>query len=261
MKLQRISILLQPYISKLIKSLELPLICLIGIIISTLPVSWNGEAICFFKIPLDLYGDNRELALKLLMHELFSWAWIFIAFSYLLPRLLSPLGESFLVSQKLWLRLTPCQPHEIAFSRAICVISWGLWIGSLSSTWALSTAFYHHIRPTTLLIDVAGLVSYVFLSGGIILALDLGLAVDYSGRKLLATLALFAPILSMLIGLGLSRTLEEQYAMLLPYASPFTRLSSENIYHFGTATLIGFLLIISHWIIKFRYSVVKNVID
>lgn len=261
MKLERISILLQPYISRLIKSLELPLICLTGIILSTLPVSWYGEAICFFKIPLDLYGDNRELALKLLMHEFFSWAWILIAFFYLLPRLLSPLGESFLVSQKLWLRLTPCQPHEIAFSRAICVISWGLWLGILSFVWALSTAFYHQIPPTTLLIDVAGLVSHVFLSGGIILALDLGLAVDYSGRKLLSTLALFAPILSLLIGFGLSRTLEAKYAIFLPYASPFARLSSENVYHFGTAAVIGFLLLSLHWIIKFRYSVVKNVID
>jgi ABC-type multidrug transport system ATPase subunit len=71
----------------------------------------------------------------------------------------------------------------------------------------------------------------------------------------------FAPILSLLVSFSLSRTLVAKYTIFLPYASPFTRLLPENIYHFGTAAIIGFLLLSLHCILKFRYSVVKNIID
>lgn len=147
MNIQKIFILAKPQISKLFHKYHLPLIgLLIGISISTFPISFNDQQVTFFQLQ---WGKSEEELLRLL-HELFSWVWLFAVIPYFLRGLLQPLGDSSLVSQILWLRFTPCLPHEVALARAIWVISWAIWLGILGFIWALTTVLFHHLPLNSL---------------------------------------------------------------------------------------------------------------
>lgn len=262
MNFRRVWVLTKPSIGKIIDIYDSSVVYLsliVLIICSTVALGWNGQNVIFLGISQELYGSVREEALQGILHEFFSWWWIFTAFFYLLPRLLSPLGDSFLVSQSLWLRLTPCTPFELAFSKILWVISCGIWVGFLGIIWAFISSLFHHLPlyPSKLLVDILGMSSYIFLAGGIVLALDFGLMIDYSGRRLISTIALFTPILLLLSSLATSKLIDNEYVALFPYSAPFARLSYETMYHFLMAAVVGVLLLGLHGLIRSRYSVHK----
>lgn len=266
MNLQRIYILAKPHISKVLQKYHLPLICLlIGISISTFPIGFNEQHVTFFQLQ---WGKSEEDLLRLL-HELFSWVWLFAALPYFLRGLLQPLGDSSLVSQMLWLRFTPCLPHEVALARAIWVISWGIWLGILGLGWALATVLFHHLfhlLPLNtfpkLLLNIEGMVSHVLLSGGIVAALASSLPVDdYSGRRLVANFASFIPLMLTPIYIAVRKA---EHAAFFPYALPFAKavaIDSETILHFGMAAVLGVLLLGLHVITKFGYSIHDGIIE
>ena len=249
-------IIVKPEIIKLLKSYHLLILLVGGIIIATLPFSWDGEQLTFFNIPLEGYQGTRETVYINLLHELFSWAWIYIAF-YVFFRLLLPLGESFSVSQLLWLRLTPCFPWEIAAARAIWVIAYGVWLGFLGLIWVLVTSLYHHIYSANLLLDVLGLVSYIIFAGGMIAVLDFDLVFDYVSKRVIAVVALFLPCLLDLLKIGIGGLLDSQYIRFFPYTHPFAMLTSENLYHFGVAGILGLFFLAFHILSKLKYSSVE----
>ena len=249
-------IIVKPEIIKLLKSYHLLILLVGGIIIATLPFSWDGEQITFFNIPLEGYQGTRETVYINLLHELFSWAWIYIAF-YVFFRLLLPLGDSFSVSQLLWLRLTPCFPWEIAAARAIWVIAYGVWLGFLGLIWVLVTSLYHHIYSANLLLDVLGLVSYIIFAGGMIAVLDFDLVFDYVSKRVIAVVALFLPCLLDLLKIGIGGLLDSQYIRFFPYTHPFAMLTSENLYHFGVAGILGLFFLAFHILSKLKYSSVE----
>lgn len=266
MKYQRVWALAKLRISKIIENYHLPLIGLLfGIFITTFPVAWNQEHVTFFQLQ---WGTSEEDLLSLL-HELFSWVWLFAVLPYFLRGLLQPLGDSSLVSQMLWLRFTSCLPLEVALARAIWVIGWGLWLGTLGFLWASVTFLFHHFfyhLPVTtfpkLLLNVEGLVSHVLLSGGIVAALASSLPVDdYSGRRLVSTVASFIPLMLTPIYIALRRV---KYAVFFPYTLPFAKtvaIDSETILHFGMATLIGILLLSTHIVTTFGSAIQNKIIE
>ncbi|NJM69263.1 MAG: hypothetical protein HC862_02985 [Scytonema sp. RU_4_4] len=221
-------------------------------------LGWNGRSVTLFSIPLESCCSSREQALLGILHEHFSWVWVFIAFVFVLPKLLSPLGDSFLVSHVLWLRLTSCLSYEIAIARAALVIICSLWLCALGFFWVLINSLFHQIPLIKLLIDVEGLVSYVLLSSGIVVALDFGLSIDYSGRRFISSFAFLIPSLLLLIFTLISNT---KYANYFPYtipfitgAPPYTQLSVAIPYHFGSAAVLGILLLCFHVMSKVQYS-------
>jgi hypothetical protein len=249
-------IIVKPEIIKLLKSYHLLILLVVGIIIATLPFSWDGEQLTFFNIPLEGYHGTRETVYINFLHEFFSWAWIYIAF-YVLRRLLIPLGDSFSVSQLLWLRLTPCFPWEIAAARAIWVIAYGVWLGFLGLIWVLVTSLYHHIYSANLLLDVLGLVSYIIFAGGMIAVLDFDLVFDSVSKRVIAVVALFLPCLLYLLKIGIGGLLDSQYIRFFPYTHPFAMLTSENLYHFGVAGILGLFFLAFHILSKLKYSSVE----
>lgn len=219
-----------------------------------LGLGWNGRSAVLFTIPLELCCDSREKAILGILHEHFSWVWIAVIAMHLLPQLLSRLQDSFLVSQSLWLRFTPCLPSEVAISRVLQVIFYGIWIGILGTIWALANSLIHQVSFASLLLDVLGIVSYVILSGGIVSILDFGLALGYSERRIIAPVALLIPILLTIVYLLLK---DSPYAEFFPYSSPlitgsevFTELFGGVISHFAMAIITGFILLSLHIISK-----------
>lgn len=257
MNLNKTWVIVKPEIIKLLKSYHWLILLGGGIIIATLPFGWYQEQLTFFNIPLEGYQGARETVYINLLHELFSWAWIGIAF-YVFSGLLLPLGDSFSVSHLLWLRLTPCSPWEIAAARAIRVIAYAVWLGALALIWVLVTSLYHHIYPANLLLDVLGLVSYIIFAGGMIALLDFDLAFDYFSKMVIAVVALFFPSLLDLVKLGIDNLIDAQYARFFPFTHPFARVTSENLYHFGVAGLLGLFFLGFHIFSKLKYRTVKN---
>jgi hypothetical protein len=258
MKLERISILLQPYIRSIIASHPLVLkILAVGILISTLPVGWDGQSVTFFK----LQSGNSQEALLSLLHELFSWFWLFAALPYIFSGLLSPLGDSSLVCQTLWLRLTPCLSHEIAIARAIWVISWSIWLGILGFFWASVTSLFHQLPIAAflqILLNVEGLMSHSLLSGGLVALLASSFSVnDYFGKRFISNIALFIPMMLVPIYILIRNT---QYAVFFPYALPFAKAvatDNDNLVHFLSSAIIGIFFLGLHVVSSFGYSVNK----
>ncbi|MDF0552489.1 hypothetical protein [Kamptonema sp. UHCC 0994] len=249
-------IIVKPEIIKLIKSYHLLILLGAGIIIVTQFYGWDKESLTIFNIPLEGYHGSRETVYKNLLHEWFSWAWIYITF-YVLLRLLLPLGDSFSVSQLLWLRLTPCSPWEIAAARAIWVIAYGVWLGFLGLIWVLVTSLYHHIYPANVLLDVLGLVSYIIFVGGMIAVLDFDPECDYFSKRVIVFFALFLPSLLDLLKIGIGGLFHSQYIRFFPYTHPFAMLTSENLYHFGVAGILGLFFLSFHILSKLKYSSVE----
>jgi hypothetical protein len=249
-------VIVKPEIIKLLKSYHLLILLGGGIIIATVPFGWYQEQLTFFNIPLEGYQGARETVYINLLHELFSWAWICIAF-YVFSGLLLPLGDSFSVSQLLWLRLTPCFPWEIAAARAIWVIAYGVWLGFFGLIWVLVTSLYHHILSANLLLDVLGLVSYIIFAGGMIAVLDFDLAFDHVSKRVIVFVALFFPSLLDLVKLGIDNSIDAHYARFFPFTHPFARVTSENLYHFGVAGILGLFFLAFHIFSKLKYSSVE----
>ena len=253
MNFNRVLILIKPRLNKIARSYRLVLVCLIlAIAISTIPVGWDGENATFMMLP---WGNSEKDFMEML-HELFSWLWLVLALPYTLRGLLLPLGDSTLVSQVLWLRLSTCSPFEVNTARALWVIVWGLWLGSLGTIWLVVTSLFHywlHQFPlyafSKLFLDILGLVSYVILSGGIVVFSDLFFAVsDYSSKRLVAAVSAFIAIILAIVYTTLSSS-NAEYAAFFPYATPFARAianEKETFYHFTTAGLLGVVLLITH---------------
>ncbi|MBN3928021.1 hypothetical protein [Nostoc sp. NMS4] len=222
--------------------------------ITTFPIGWNGTSVTFLSIPLSVYSFDKETALNGFLLELFEWSWIPFVFAIFIS-LLKPLEESFSVSQILWLRLTPCQPYEVALSRVFLVIGYGIWLGGLSSLWVIIIAFFHKIYPTTLFIEIFGLISYVILCGGTIVAFDFKPSFSYSERPLVPVIALLLPLILYAIYSGLNQVIKGNYLIsFFPFAVPISINSIQNISHFGMAALIGTSMLAFHVFLKFQYS-------
>jgi len=226
-------------------------------IVADLGIGWNGRSLTLFTIPIESCCDSKEKAVLGILHEHFSWVWLFVAFSHLLPQLLSRLQDSFLVSQSLWLRFTPCLPYEVAISRALKVILYGVWIATLGIIWDLLNAVLHQVSFRSLLLDTLGIFSYVLMSGGIVAVCDFGLSLGYAGRRLISTIALFIPALCLLFFIIVK---DSTYSKNFPYAFPFLT-SSESFNevlgdvqsHFIMAAIVGFLLLLVHVGSKMAY--------
>ncbi|MBA3921743.1 MAG: hypothetical protein H0X31_08610 [Nostocaceae cyanobacterium] len=260
MNLKRIGILVIPNINRTIVSrYSFWVYGIFGIFtLIDVGLGWNGRSVTLFSIPLESCCNSREQALLGILHEHFSWVWFFIAFAFLLPKLLFPLGDSFSVSHILWLRLTSCLPYEIATARALLVITCSLWLCVLGFFWALINSLFHQISLIELLVDVEGLVSYVLLSSGIVAALDFGLSINYSGRQFISSFAFLVPSLLLLVFTLIN---DPKYANYFPYsipfitgAPPYTQLSVAIPYHFGSAAVLGILLLCFHVMSKVQYS-------
>jgi hypothetical protein len=235
-------------------SLLLLYIPLVVTIVVDLGLGWNGRSATLFTIPIEACCDSKEKAILGILHEHFSWLWMFVTFSHLLPQLLSRLQDSFLVSQSLWLRFTPCLPYEVAISRGLKVIIYGLWIGILGMIWGLLNAFVHQVSFYSLLLDALGITSYIFLSGGIVSVLDFGLSLGYSERRVISNIALFVPILFLVI---FTLTKDSTYAKYFPFSAPFITSSEtfSEIFggvqnHFISSLILGFLLLVFHIMTK-----------
>jgi hypothetical protein len=223
-----------------------------------LGLGWNGRSATLFTIPIEACCDSKEKAILGILHEHFSWLWMFLAFSHLLSQLLSRLQDSFLVSQLLWLRFTPCLPYEVAISRSLKVIIYGLWVGILGITWGLINAFIHQVSLHSLLLDTLGISSYIFLSGGIVTILDFGLLLGDSERRVISNIALFLPILLLML---FTLIKDSVYGKYFPFSAPFIT-SSETFTeifggvqsHFITATILGLLLLLFHVVSKYSIS-------
>lgn len=262
MNFKRVYVLVKPNIDKIIINSHLPLsVLLFGICLCTFPVGFDNNHVSFLNLQ---WGKSEEDLLRLL-HELFSWFWLFAVLPYFLRGLLQPLGDSSFVSQMLWLRFTPCLSHEIALARAVWVISWGLWLGILGFLWASFTVLFHHLPLNAflkLLLNVEGIVSHVLLSGGIVTAFTSFLPLDeYSGKRLVSNVACFIPIIVTPIYIAIRGA---KYAVFFPYALPFAQvvaIDSETMLHFGMAAIVGILLLVLHTLAMFGNSVDNIIID
>lgn len=225
--------------------------------IADLGLGWNGRTATIFTIPLESCCDSREKAILSILREHFSWVWLFVIFTHLLPQLLSRLQDSFLVSQSLWLRFTPCLPYEVAIARSLKVMLYGVWVAILGIIWVLINVLIHQVSFTSLLLDVLGIFSYIILSGGIVSICDFGLALGYSERRVISTIALFVPILFLMAYTLLK---DSQYEKLVPYTSPFitssesfTELLGGVTSHFIMALILGVVLLNMHIFSKIKY--------
>ena len=262
MNFNRVSILIKPYLNKIARSYRLILVFLVvAIAISTFPVGWDGENATFLMLP---WGNSEEDFIEML-HELFSWLWLILALPYVLRGLLLPLGDSTLVSQTLWLRLSNCSPLEVSTARSLLVIVWGLWLGGLGTIWLVITSLFHYWfyqfplgAFSKLLLDILGITSYVILSGGIVVFSDFFLAVgDYSSKRLVAAVSAFISIMLAIVYTTLSSS-NVEYAAFFPYATPFAQAianEKETFHHFFAAGLLGILLLIAHILNNFGTSI------
>jgi hypothetical protein len=257
---QRVRVLLQPYLSDFHQADPFLLLFLGVIVLSTVPMGWDGHSVTFFSVPLSLAGFSfdREKALLKFLIEIFDWAWLPLMF-LIFSKLLQPLNESFTVSQLLWLRLTPCLPYEIALVRALLVMLYALALAILGGLWVTIAVLFHHISAAMLLVQVFGLVAYTLLAGGIVVAIDFGSTLTYSDRQLIPVLALLLPILLYPIQFQLSQLAHAAPLLrLLPYAAPVSGNSQQTILHFAMAAALGIVLLLIHVAIKAKFSLANE---
>lgn len=263
MNLERIGTLVIPNIKKTVLSRYA--FWIYGIfgffILVDLGLKWNGRSVTLLFVLLESCCASRESSLLSVLHEHFSLIWVLVSLVFLLPKLLSPLGDSFLVSSILWLRFTPCLPYEVALLRVFSVVLCSIWLGALGMLWALINSFVHQVSLVSLLSDVEGLVSYTLFTGGLVSVLDFGLSVDYSGRRFISTFALLSPFLLLLVFILIGNI---KYAKYFPYTIPFitiapphNQLSVAIPYHFGAAAVLGTVLLCFHVMSKLQYSSVE----
>lgn len=255
----RILVLTEPYFNQIVKFYYYPLIWLgIGILLSTFPITINEGNVMFVGLP---WGNYKEAFIGIL-HELFSWFWLFLALPYTLRKLLLPLGDSTTISQMLWLRMTPALPCEVAIARSLRVIIWAVLLGILGLLWVVSIILFHNILHQVswsifgeLSLNVLALMSYVFLAGGIAIILDIFLAIDdYSGKRLITAYAGFIPIILAPVYIVIRNS---KYALNFPYASPFFKAiagNKESLHHFLIAIGVGISLLILHILIHLGTS-------
>lgn len=250
-------ILTKYYIGKPSEYLNLLFLFVIGIVIGTLPISWDisETSVTVFGFPLKLYGQYRDDSLLSLLNEIFSWGWLII--SIFLFRLLKKLSESFSVNEMLWLRLLPCSPYEVALARALWIIGYACFIGILGTVWAVICTLFHHVSMSEILINIEGLVSYVLLSGGIVVSLNLVSSVKKLEPNFISSIACITPIVLGLIYRGISNLQDNGIMKYFPYSFPFNTGLRNTFFHFGTATLIGVCLIGLNILQVFRFSDIK----
>jgi hypothetical protein len=244
--LQRVRVLLQPHLSDFHQTNPFLLLFLGMIILSTVPLS------------LSSFSFDREKALLNFLIEIFDWAWLPLMF-FIFAKLLQPLKESFTVSQLLWLRLTPCLPHEIALVRVLLVISYALALAVLGGLWVIIAVLFHHIPAAMLLVQVFGIVAYTLLAGGIVVAIDFSSTLTYSNRQLIPVMALLLPILLYPIQLQLSQLAHVAPILrLFPYAAPVADYSQQPILHFSMAAALGVVLLCVHVVTKVKFSLTNE---
>jgi len=262
MKFQVIAILVKHYFGKGSQHIGLLALFGVGTLLSTLPDSWDqhSSSVAFFGFPLKLYGHSREESLSALLNEFFSWAWIIVALFYL-SKLLKRLSESFSVNEMLWLRLVSCSPYEVAVARACWIAGSALALVTLGTLWVLICSVFHHIGFNELIVNIEGVVSHVFLSGGIVVALNSVTEIGESEQNSISVISLLAPLLLTPIYLGINKLADTNYMIFFPYTIPFNRGLQNTGFHFGVAALIGISFLCLHAISKFRFSHVRITIE
>lgn len=228
-----------------------------GIAICTIPLKWNNKSVSYFGLRVDTSLQGSQSFVIELLHNFYFIGWLLIAILFLFG-LLFPLGNSFLVNQTLWLRLTPCSPYEVAVSRAIWIIIYALFLGLLSFIWAVSCTLLNHIplnsllTENSLLIDIQGLVSHVILSGGIVVFLDFNIK-NFISRMFISIVAWMIPIILVIIYIPLLITNPEGIlTKIFPYTEPISLINSlpNNGKHFFASAVLGCLLLILSVVIK-----------
>lgn len=250
-------ILTKYYIGKPSEYLNFLIIFVIGILVGTLAVGWDSSetSVTFFGVLLKLYGQNRDDSLVRFLNQIFSWGWVVAIFLLFSP--IKKLSETFSVNEMLWLRLLPCSPYEVAIARALWIIGYAFFLGILGTAWAIICASFHQVSIRELLINVEGLVSHVLLSGGIVVALSLVIPIRKSEQNLISVIAMMLPLVLTLIYYGISGLQVQGVMKYFPYSSPFNPGLKNTFFHFGTATLIGVVLLGSHIVQTFRFSNIK----
>lgn len=227
------------------------LFSLVGI--STFPLSYTDHSVSYFG--LELYTSSitasRDFAIELLQ-DFYLIGWLGISLLFLFGLLL-PLGNSFLVNQTLWLRLTPCLPHEIAATRAIWVILYALFMGFLSLIWAVLCTWINDFPLNSLLVDIEGLMSHILISGGMVVFIDFNIK-NYLSRMFISIIAVVIPIILIIAYIPISLISPlGMIAKFFPYTMPvaIVKLLPDNQTHFLATAILGLLLLFLSVVIKF----------
>jgi len=257
MEYKKVLTLIIPKIKEMINTKGVILLFILQIS-SVFIIQYDGENVLLHTIII--HSDtNKKEALEFVFYEYFSLSWIFLSTLYLLPKLLLPLTNSFSINQMLWLRLTPCSPIEIAITRVLWVISWAIWL-SISGIITMLLIIYHHkIFLNNLFLDIGGLISYIILTGGIVITWT---NFNYKIDSLKKTLITIASLCSTIIFGYIYYTFPNIiFRKILPIALPFSSyfLPDRSI-HFCATALIGCFLLIIHIIDKSNIlnNIIKN---
>ncbi|MTJ08614.1 hypothetical protein [Anabaena sp. UHCC 0204] len=220
---------------------------------STLPLSYNDNSFSYFglEFPTSSLTASRNFGIELLQ-DFYLIGWLGISLLFLFGLLL-PLGNSFLVNQTLWLRLTPCLPYEIAAARAIWVIIYALFMGLLSLIWAVLCTWINDFPLNSLLVDIEGLMSHILISGGMVVFIDFNIK-NYLSRMFISIIAVVIPIILIIAYIPIS--LINSVGMItkfFPYTMPLAlvKLLPDNQTHFLVTAGLGLLLLFLSVVIKF----------
>ncbi|KPQ39461.1 MAG: hypothetical protein HLUCCO16_07665 [Phormidium sp. OSCR] len=260
MSFSRIFVLSKTFFVKLGSPLVflVPLIILLIGFIIVFPLSWNGENLTFLSTPIDAYLGSRDKVFMDLIHELLSWGWMLLSLYWVFV-LFIPLSHSFLVSELLWIRLTPCLPIEVAAARVLAVIIYGAAFSLISVIWTIMVCVIKQVSwSSILLLDSFGIFSCIVLSGGLVVGAS-GLGINSSSRRSLATMisviAALVPSLLRLINSSLSDILGD-YSKFFPHATPFSVFYTDTAFHLASALLVGCSLLIFHVVYSSAYSTI-----
>jgi hypothetical protein len=217
----------------------------IGLIVFTTGVGWDGEYPTFFGVREVNVGasSERNIGIPLQLASYLSLAWVAGLFVYAVPVVLFPLANSFSQTHTCWLRGLPCSPREVAAARGARLLVAISLTTLLGLVWVGSVIAWHQITPEKLLTVILGWSAHLLLSGGFLLAAGPYLA-GLTERVAVVVAALFIPIVLWLpTFLIANRITGQPWESWLPYACPLTENFTYAVRHYAAAAFLGLALV------------------
>ncbi|NUO00597.1 MAG: hypothetical protein HUU01_08275 [Saprospiraceae bacterium] len=218
----------------------------------------NQKVIRVFGFPLERFslGKTKHEALRVWFYEIISLIWIALIF-FIYSKVIVPINQSFVVSQSLWLRLSPLSNVEVAISRVLFIVVVAFGLGCVVLALAILYMLLSGSNFYDLLIPVYGVIGYVLLSGGLVVAIPPLPTADRVSKQIrtIAATAFIPFLLYYPIGYNISEAVSGFAPFAIPFVAETIGFRAER--PFISAGITGLFLLLIHPVFALLFTL-KN---
>lgn len=235
------------------------ILLIIGIsLFVTFSIQWNSEfgKVQFLNVLVGLNGEPREYALQYAFFDYFKLTWVVLLLVFFPWKVLSPISESYTVSNTLWLRLSSATDLSITIYRVLIILITTVVVASISFFWIMLFSIIQSIPISMLWEAGLAITSYVLFSGGLIISLRGKSTLPLNIRQIFVILAWIVPLSFYAFRVFFSERMHGFFPFSFPYGA--NELSYKTIRASFSACALGILLLIGNifysWIQTNFYS-------